>query len=139
VLRGVELARAFLAENPSPQAIQDQGEDQEQAGDCDAALVLYNRAANADAGFALTLARRFDPEGFVGQGCIQAPDAINASVLYEAPAGAGDTAAQRRLGQILVDREDSGPLFEAGVRWLRLAAQAGDQEAQRLLSRLREL
>jgi hypothetical protein len=135
-VRGVQLARAFLAGNPEPQAIHGEAERQEQAGDCDAAMVLYNRAAQADTRLALALARRFDPQGFDGRGCIETPDAINASVLYEEPAASGDPAAQRRLGQLLIEREASGPLFEDGIRWLSRAAQAGDQEAKELLVKL---
>jgi hypothetical protein len=135
-IRGVELARAFLSADPKPQAIQAEAERQEQADDCDAAMVLYNHAAQADPKYALTLGRRLDPNGFEGRPCTKAPDATAASVWYQEAAAAGNTAAQRRLGQLLVARESSGPLFEDGIRWLRLAAQAGDSEAKDLLASL---
>lgn len=134
--RGIELARKFLASNPKARAIQAKAESQEQAGDCDAAMVLYNRAAQVDPQLASALARRFDPQGFDGRGCVEAHDATAASLWYREAAEAGDTAAQRRLGQMLIEQETSGPLFEDGIRWLRLAAQGGDPEAKEVLVKL---
>ncbi len=139
VLRGIELARAFLAANPTPEEIQAQAERREQVTDCDAAMVLYNRAAQADPRLAASLANRLDPQGFAAGGCIQAPDTTAASLWYREAADAGDPAAQRRLGQLLIASESSGPLFEDGVRLLRRAAQSGDREAKDLLVRLGKL
>lgn len=138
-LRGVELARAFLSGNPTPPAIQAEAELQEQDRDCDAAMVLYNHAAQADEQYALALGRRLDPEGFQVQPCTQAADPITAAVWYQEAASAGDPTAQRRLGQLLIERESSGPLFEDGIRWLSQAAQAGDREAKELLAKLGKL
>ena len=138
-LLGVERARAFLADDPHAAAIHAEAVRRERAGDCDAAMVLYNRAAEADTQFASALARRFDPQGFVSRGCIEAHDATTASLWYREAADAGDMAAQRRLGQMLIERETSGPVFEDGIRWLRLAARAGDAEAKELLAKLKKL
>ena len=138
-LRGVGLARTFLSENPSPRAIQTEAMLREQDADCDAAMVLYNHAAQADKQYALTLGRRLDPEGFQAQPCTQNADPIAAAVWYQEAATAGDPTAQRRLGQLLIERENSGPLFEDGIRWLSQAAQAGDQVAKELLAKLGKL
>lgn len=138
-LRGIELARAFLTNNPDAPAIQAEAERREQAGDCDAAMVLYNHAAQADPALASAVARRFDPQGFDARGCVEAHDATAAALWYGEAADAGDTTAQRRLGQMLIEREASGPLFEDGIRWLRLAAKAGDREAKDILAKLGKL
>jgi hypothetical protein len=136
VLTGVELARGLLEGNPDPSVLYAEAERREKSADCDAAMVLYNRAAEADPALALALARRYDPDGFRGGPCIGSADALTAAVWYEAAADAGDPPAQRRLGQLLVERETSGPVFEAGVAWLRKAARAGDPKARDLLSSL---
>jgi len=138
-LRGIALARTFLADKPHAAAIHAEAKTQEQAGDCDAAMVLYNRAAQSDPKLASSLARRFDPQGFGARGCIESPDATAASLWYRAAAEAGDTAAQRRLGAMLIERETSGPLFEDGIRWLRRAAQGGDRESKDILAKLGQL
>lgn len=136
-LRGVELARAFLETKPTPGAIQSEAERQEQAGDCDAAMVLYNRAAQTEPRLASAFAGLLDPQGFDRRGCIEAPDKTAATLWYRAAAEADDTSAMRRLGQLLIERETSGPLFEDGVRWLRRAAHAGDPEARAILAKMK--
>lgn len=133
---GVDLVRAFLKGGPTPRAQYAEAEKQEQAGDCDAAMILYNRAAQADSAIALDLARRYDPRTHDAQSCIKAPDLSTATLLYEEAARAGDPSARRRLGQILVKLEASGPVFEDGIRWLQQAAQGGDEEARGLLKTL---
>ena len=133
---GVEFVRAFLATSPDPAAIFEQGGRSEQAHDCDAALLLFNTAANRDTAMAAALARRYDPRGFEPGSCITAPDAAYAIIFYADAADAGDPVAQSRLGQLMTAREPSGPTFEEGMDWLRRAAQAGDEQARIRLEQL---
>lgn len=133
---GIALALSFLAEGPTPQAIYARAEQVEAAGDCPAAYALYSEAANTDAALAARLARRYDPLTHSAGPCIAAPDIPYAIVYYSDAAEAGDLEVQRRLGQLMAEREISGPTREAGLNWLRKAAAAGDAEAVRLLQTL---
>lgn len=135
---GATLARAFLAGNPDLEAVFTRGEKAEQDGDCAAAFALYSEAANRDPGLAARLARRYDPRTHTAGPCISKPDAPYAIIYFKDAAEVGDTAAQRRLGQLMVERESAGPTHEAGLQWLRRAAQAGDEEATRILDGLAE-
>ncbi len=121
---GLLLARKFLAGNPAAEAVFARAVQAEQAGDCPAAYALYSDAANKDPGLAARLARRYDPLTHTAGPCIAAPDAPYAIVYYADAAEKGDVAVQRRLGQLMVERETSGPTREAGVAWLRKAAEA---------------
>ncbi len=133
---GLLLARKFLAGDPAAEAVFARAEQAEEAGDCPAAYALYSEAANKDPGLAARLARRYDPLTHTAGPCIAAPDAPYATVYYADAAEAGDVAVQRRLGQLMVERESSGPTREAGVAWLRRAAEAGDEDAKRALDGL---
>jgi len=137
-LTGVAFVRSYLADNPAPDAIFDRGSEAEQAGDCDAALVLFNTAANRDPAQAGRLAQRYDPDSFSAGRCIGQPDAPYAIIYYADAANAGDIEAQRRLGQLLTARESWGPTYEEGMNWLRRAADAGDQQARDSLQQLEQ-
>jgi hypothetical protein len=135
-LTGLAYALEFLADHPTPNAIFAQGTKAEQAGDCDAAVVLFNSAADQDPAQATQLATRYDPEGFKPGPCIDQPDAPYAIIFYGDAAATGAVVAQRRLGQLLTAREASGPTFEEGIEWLRKAAGAGDAPARASLEQL---
>ncbi|HHJ16974.1 MAG TPA: sel1 repeat family protein [Gammaproteobacteria bacterium] len=140
VLKGRALAQSYLSRDPRSAASEmyRQAGEWEQAGDCTAAMIVYQYAAQADPAVAVDYARRFDPDSFSAGGCIQAADADTASYWYEQPAEAGDVAAQRQLGKLLVKSNSSGVLYERGVSWLKRAAEAGDKEAAAMLDKLGE-
>jgi hypothetical protein len=137
-LAGRALAQAFLNRDPRPeaQAMLAQAGDWQQAGDCEAAMIVYANAARVDAEAALYLAQRYDPERFLEDSCVGGPDAATAAYWYERPAREGNPVARRRLGQILTRQYASGPLFEQGLGWLEKAAAAGDKEAKAALAQL---
>jgi len=128
--KGLARLRELLATSPSPQAMYEQAQQWDQAGDCAAAVPLYARAAGADPAVAAKVARLYDPEGFSPTPCISKPDEANAALWYEDAAHAGDPKAQARLGAILTVRATSGPVHEDGVEWLRKAAAAGETRAK---------
>jgi hypothetical protein len=123
--KGLARLRELLATGPTPQAMYEQAQKWDQAGDCAAAVPLYARAAGADPAVAAEVARLYDPEGFAPTPCISKPDEANAALWYEDAAHAGDPKAQARLGEILTAGATSGPVYEDGVEWLRKAASAG--------------
>lgn len=135
-LKGIAFARDFLSGSPTPEVIFARAEQAEKDGDCPAAYALYSGAANKDPALAARLARRYDPQTSTPGPCIGAPDIPYAIVYYNDAAEAGDVAVQRRLGQLMVEREPAGPTRQAGLRWLRKAAEAGDTEARHLLEQL---
>ncbi len=133
---GLPLARDVIAGNPGLAAVFARAEQADQARDCTAAYALYSEAANGDAGLAARLARRYDPLTHSASPCIAEPDIPYAIVYFTDAAEQGDVAVQRRLGQLMVEREASGPTRDAGLRWLRQAAEAGDAEAKQILDGL---
>jgi len=137
-LKGRPRAQAYLAgePRPAPQAMFDQAADWEREGDCEAAMIVYQMAAQSAADVAARYAYLYDPDTFKASACINNADPDTAAYWYEAPAGAGDVNAQRQLGKILVGNHDSGALRDQGETWLRRAAQAGDSEASALLEKL---
>ena len=126
----------MLAEHKTPAEVFDRALRAEQAGDCDAAVVLFNDAANKSPEMAGQLARRYDPVTFTADGCFEQADEPYAIIYYGDAANAGITSAQRRLGLLMTGRERSGPTFERGLEWLRQAADGGDPEARRRLDEL---
>jgi hypothetical protein len=135
-LKGRALVQRYLATNPPASDLYSQAKAREATGDCEAAILLYERAASADPMIAAGIAARYDPATFEGSSCIAAPDPESALVWYEDAARAGDQNAQRRLGQMLVEQAGSGVLHEEGRDWLRKAAAGGDESARRLLEAL---
>jgi TPR repeat protein len=110
--------------------------DWEREGDCEAAMIVYQLAAQSDSEAAGRYARRYDPDTFEPSGCISAADAETAAYWYEAAAKAGDVNAQRQLGKILVEKYPSGVMRDQGESWLKRAAQAGDEQARALIDEL---
>ena len=137
-LSGIALARSILNGRPAPDIIYARAEQAEQQKDCAAALILLNEAADADPRFAAALARRYDPLTFAAGGCIEQPDAPYAVVFFTDAARVGDVAAQRRLGQLMTERERSGATYEEGLEWLRKASESGDEQAGSILKSLGE-
>lgn len=135
-LKGIAFARDFLSGRPAAGVIFARAEQAEKEGDCPAAYALYSGAANKDPALAARLARRYDPQTHTPGPCIGAPDIPYAIVYYNDAAEAGDLAVQRRLGQLMVEREPSGPTRQVGLQWLRKATEAGDAEARQLLEKL---
>ena len=134
--KGLARARELLATGPSPQSMYQHARQWDQAGDCEAAVPLYARAAGADPAVAAEVAHHYDPEGFKPSPCIEEPDEGNAALWYEDAARAGDPKAQGRLGAILTARAASGPIHDDGIEWLRKAAEAGNARAKQQLSDL---
>ena len=122
-LTGVAFASEFLAADPTADAILAQARTSEQAGDCDAALLLYNQASERDAALGIQVARLYDPTSFAEGGCIDAASEDTALEYYLNAADAGVPEAMQRAGEILTGRADSGPLHEQGIELLRRARQ----------------
>ncbi|WP_462320674.1 hypothetical protein [Halochromatium sp.] len=120
-LTGVRFVVDYLDGDPSAQAMFAEAEARSAAGDCDAALLLYAKAAEADAALGLPVARLFDPPTYVGGGCIDAANEATALEYYRSAAETGSLEAMRRAGEIMMARAASGPLHEEGVDWLRRA------------------
>jgi TPR repeat protein len=126
----------YLEEEPSAEDLYARAQDREQAADCEAAILLYTRAASADPKIAGRVARLYDPAGFKPSPCVESPNRENAMVWYQDAARAGVLAAQSRIGALLVDGSASGVSREQGIEWLRKAAAGGDTDAERTLREL---
>jgi hypothetical protein len=135
-LRGRAFVRDYLAGDPDAGRLLGEAQAREASGDCEAALLLYERAAAADPGAAARVAALHDPALFRATACIAAPQRETALVWYEDAARAGDAPSQRRLGQLLLEGRGSGVLYEEGVDWLRRAAANGDETARQVLDGL---
>jgi hypothetical protein len=122
-LTGVAFASDFLAAGPAAAAILAQAEISAQAGDCDAALLLYNSAAERDATLGVTVAQLFDPTSFAEGGCIDAASEDAALEYYLSAADAGVPEAMQRAGEILTARASSGPVHQQGLELLRRSEQ----------------
>ena len=116
----------------------DRAERADQAGDCEAAIRLYIDAARADAQVADRLARRYDPDGFRASSCFVEPTPDSALVWYQSAAERNIPRAQRRYGELLLGEAAAGPVRQEAIDWLRRAAAAGDEAAQRRLTTLGE-
>jgi TPR repeat protein len=92
-----------------------------EAGDCDAALILYSRAAETEPALGLPVAQLFDPPTYAEGGCIDAANEDAALEYYRAAADAGVAEAMRRAGEILTAGAASGPVHEEGAQWLQRA------------------
>ncbi len=120
-LTGVRFVVDYLDGDPSAQAMFAEAEARSAVGDCDAALLLYAQAAQADTALALPVARLFDPATYVEGGCIDAANEETALEYYRSAAESGSPEAMRRAGEIMTAHTASGPLHEEGVDWLRRA------------------
>ena len=125
VLTGVAFASDFLASDPAADVVLAQAEISAQAGDCDAALLLYNGAAERDARLGVIVARLFDPTSFAEGGCIDAASEDAALEYYLSAADAGVPEAMQRAGEILTARASSGPIHQQGIELLRQSRQTG--------------
>ncbi len=130
VLTGRAFAVELLAGSPSAKQLLAAAEARSEAGDCDAALILYDRAIDADGALGAQVARLYDPASFTAGGCIDAPNEDIALVYLRTAADAGVPAAMRRAGEILIGRASSGPVHDEGRAWLR-RAEAAEREAPR--------
>jgi hypothetical protein len=123
-LTGRAFAVDFLGENPTGETIFAAAETRAEAGDCDAALILYARAADADPAVGADVARLYDPPSFAAGSCIDSANEDMALELYRSAAEAGVPEAMRRAGEILSARASSGPLYDEGQTWLRRSGAA---------------
>jgi hypothetical protein len=121
-LTGRAFAVDLLAEGPPGDAVFAAAEARAEAGDCDAALILYARAADVDPAIGAAVARLYDPASFAQGGCIDEANEEMALEYYRVAAEAGVPAAMRRAGEILVGRAESGPVYDEGRDWLQRAA-----------------
>lgn len=133
----VEGARLYLQErSPAAGDILAEARRFEEAGQHEAAFLLYKSAARKGAGpAALRMAEYYDPATHQPDlGVVASPDSEIAANWYEDGARAGEVPAMERLGEMLrsgaVDRPDAP---EQGIFWLNKAAEAGSEKARELL------
>lgn len=133
----VKGARTYLKEqDPNGDDILSEARRFEEAGQHEAAFLLYKSAARKGSGpAALRMARYYDPVTHdAALGVVSGPDPEIAANWYEDAARAGELPAMERLGEMLkggdVDRPDAP---EQGVFWLNKAAEAGSEKARELL------
>lgn len=133
----VDGARAYLKEqNPPGSDILTEARRFEEAGQHEAAFLLYKSAARKGSGpAALRMAEYYDPATHdAALGVVSGPDPEIAANWYEDAARAGELPAMERLGEMLkngaVERPDAP---EQGVFWLNKAAEAGSEKARELL------
>ncbi|MCW5738256.1 MAG: sel1 repeat family protein [Enhydrobacter sp.] len=132
-----ETVGAYLATNPTPEAMVAKGKEFEQAGDLSGAFLVWRRAAEAGSAPAqLELASFYDPlatppkAGFT-------PDGTRAADWYERAALAGSAEAQRRYGLLLAKGGAGLPPDPGRARsWLQQAAAQNDAEAKKALETL---
>lgn len=133
----VEGARTYLQEQkPAAGDILAEARRFEEAGQHEAAFLLYKSAARKGAGpAALRMAEYYDPATHQPDlGVVASPDPEIAANWYEDGARAGEVPAMERLGEMLrsgsVQRPDAP---EQGVFWLNKAAESGSEKARELL------
>jgi hypothetical protein len=120
-LTGLKFVMEYLAEGPSADAMLAEAESRSEAGDCDAALILYSRAAETEPALGVPVARLYDPPTYAEGGCIDAANEEAALEYYRGAAEVGVAEAMRRTGEILTARAASGAVHEEGAQWLRRA------------------
>jgi hypothetical protein len=134
--------RAYIADllegDPPAAELFSEAEEADAEGDCDAAVLLYREAAKGDAALASRLGAKYDPEGFVASRCITLASSSSAQVWYETAAEAGDPAAQRRLGELMLEDGAQGVIRQQAIQWLRRAADGGDAIAAERLKEIGE-
>lgn len=132
-----ETVGTYLATGPTPEAMLAKGKEFAQAGELNAAFLVWRRAAEAGSASAqLELASFYDPlatppkAGFT-------PDGARAADWYERAALAGSAEAQRRYG-LLLARGGAGLTPDPGRArsWLQQAAAQNDTEAKKALESL---
>jgi hypothetical protein len=132
-----ETVAEYLATNPTPDAMVAKGKDLWEAGDMNAAFLVWRRAAEAgNASAQVELASFYDPletppkAGF-------APDGARAADWYERAALAGNAEAQRKFGLLLAKGGPGLPPDQGRAKaWLQQAAAQNDTEAKKALETL---
>jgi hypothetical protein len=132
-----ETVGEYLATNPAPEAMLAKGKAFEQAGELNAAFLVWRRAAETGSAPAqLELASFYDPletppkAGFT-------PDGARAADWYERAALAGSAEAQRKFGLLLAKGGAGLPPDPGRARsWLQQAAAQNDAEAKKALETL---
>lgn len=129
-----ETVGAYLATNPTAEAMLAKGKEFERAGELNGAFLVWRRAAETGSAPAqLELASFYDPlatppkAGFT-------PDGVRAADWYERAALAGSAEAQRRYGLLLAKGGAGLPPDPGRARsWLQQAAAQNDAEAKKAL------
>jgi hypothetical protein len=132
-----ETVAEYLATNPKPDAMMAKGKEFAQAGEMNAAFLVWRRAAEAGSVPAqVELASFYDPletppkAGFT-------PDGARAADWYERAALAGNAEAQRKFGLLLAKGGAGLPADAGRARsWLQQAAAQNDTEAKKALESL---
>jgi hypothetical protein len=129
-----ETVAEYLATNPTPEAMLAKAKEFADAGDMNAAFLVWRRAAEAGSVPAqVELASFYDPlvtppkAGFT-------PDGARAADWYERAALAGNAEAQRMFGLLLAKGGAGLPADQGRARsWLQQAAAQNDPEAKKAL------
>ncbi|MBN9091182.1 MAG: sel1 repeat family protein [Reyranella sp.] len=132
-----ETVAEYLATNPAPDAMMAKGREFAQAGEMNAAFLVWRRAAEAGSVPAqVELASFYDPletpakAGFT-------PDGARAADWYERAALAGNPEAQRKYGLLLAKGGAGLPADQGRAKaWLQQAAAQNDAEAKKALESL---
>ena len=138
-LTDIASVRAFLEARPPVAEVLAAADGLLDGGKPDLALLVYRHAAGqGETRAAAAIARMYDPATFdPKRSPLPKADAETAVYWYEAPAGAGDAVAQRRLGALMLERNPDGPQRDKALDWLGKAAAAGDAEAAALLKKVK--
>lgn len=129
-----ETVAEYLATNPTPEAMLAKAKDFADAGDMNAAFLVWRRAAETgNAPAQVELASFYDPltmppkAGFT-------PDGARAADWYERAALAGNAEAQRKFGLLLAKGGAGLPADQGRAKsWLQQAAAQNDAEAKKAL------
>jgi hypothetical protein len=124
----------YLATNPTPEAMLAKAKEFADAGDMNAAFLVWRRAAETGSVPAqVELASFYDPlvtppkAGFT-------PDGTRAADWYERAALAGNAEAQRKFGLLLAKGGAGLPADQGRAKsWLQQAAAQNDAEAKKAL------
>ena len=130
--------RDFLIEKPSAAQALEEADRSGAAGEGDASFLLVKYAAReGSAEAARRMGSYYDPATHSPEdGVIAAPDPAAAADWYERAAKAGDADAMIRLAEMLEEKLIDAPdAPERRIFWLRKAAEAGSEQAKRLLER----
>jgi Sel1 repeat len=129
-----ETVAEYLATNPAPDAMLAKAKEFADAGDMNAAFLVWRRAAETGSVPAqVELASFYDPltappkAGFT-------PDGARAADWYERAALAGNAEAQRKFGLLLARGGAGLPADQGRAKsWLQQAAAQNDAEAKKAL------
>lgn len=132
-----ETVAEYLATNPAPDALLAKGKEFAQAGEMNAAFLVWRRAAETGSVPAqVELGSFYDPletppkAGFT-------PDGARAADWYERAALAGNAEAQRKFGLLLAKGGAGLPADQGRAKaWLQQAAAQNDAEARKALESL---